>query len=66
MRVGKATPMLERQEMAVMMMMMMNAYGIMGIYSTSVTITSGRRTISSNMIISSMASFIIIMGKTSS
>ena len=33
MRVGKATPMLERQEMAVMMMMMMNAYGIMGIVS---------------------------------
>jgi len=33
MRVGKATPMLERQEMAVMMMMM-NAYGIMGIVKT--------------------------------
>jgi len=36
MRVGKATPMLERQEMAVMMMMMMNAYGIMGIVSGEV------------------------------
>lgn len=36
MRVGKATPMLERQEMAVMMMMMMYAYGIMGIVSGEV------------------------------